>query len=344
MDELYDQSGTVVAVCAFFLPVCTLVTGLRLWVRWKNDCLGIDDYTFFAGLILWIVSTTFAILACWNGLGAHVGRYTPEQGIIALRWYCFFQDFYIWSNIPIKSSLCLTLIRISNQTWISYVLYFIIFVVSSSSIGTNIYLQTNCTPFDARWNHTLPGATCRSATGTVELAIIFSAINIIVDWTVALLPVFILWRVQMPRKQKLSAMAILACGIFASSATVIRLRSLQNFTDVHDYLYGLAPLVKWTTVELGLAFIAGSTLTWRPLFRRWFGTASRKTDSTPRHGFRSMVRNDAYLRTASHDSPNRMEIMVNGGDRDGSGDADDQRSITDKDIIQVTKTLSHGLI
>jgi hypothetical protein len=172
-----------------------------------------------------------------NGVGAHAGRYTEEQRIKALEYFFMFQDFYVWANIPIKVSLCLTLIRLSDgRRWVKWVLYLMMFISVGSSLGTNIYLLTACQPLAATWDTSIPGSYCRPAEQTVQLGNAYSAINIVVDWVVALLPVFLLWRVQLAWKKKLIVMGILALGVFASCATLIRLNYLTNFTNQDDYL------------------------------------------------------------------------------------------------------------
>ncbi|CAJ2507842.1 Uu.00g090280.m01.CDS01 [Anthostomella pinea] len=295
MDKLYDLSGTVIAVCVIFIAVCTTLTFLRLWVRWQKGSVGADDYLFLCGLMLWLTSTSFLFPACWNGLGAHQHHYTDEQATQAMKYFFLFQDFYTWSNIPIKMSLCLTLRRLaSTSPWITWTLYGIMFVTFGASVGTNIYLLTDCTPLAATWDTTIPGAHCRPPANITTLGYAYSAINIAVDWVIALLPVFFLWRLQMAWRQKLTVMIVLALGIFASCATVVRLFTLEAFSNKEDYLFGIAHIVFWTVIEMGLAIIAGSLATLRPLFRSWFGGSTLRPSQGGDFGPRTRSGPGAY--------------------------------------------------
>ncbi|KAJ1329472.1 hypothetical protein MN608_06207 [Microdochium nivale] len=323
MDQLYDGASTLVSVCAFFIGACILLVSLRMYLRWSFAADGLDDYLFVLGLILWVISTSFVIPACWNGLGAHVDRYTKEQGIKANKYFFLFQHFYVWANIPIKTSLCLTIARImSDVRGIKWFLHGIIGVLVVVSLATNVFLLTDCTPFAANWDKSLPGAVCRPAQGTVALGNAYSAINIFIDWTLALLPVFLLWRVQMRWAQKLPIMVVLALGIFASTATLLRLQTLTNFTNVSDYLFGLGPIVLWTVTELALALIAGSLIAYRPLFQHFFSGTGRS--SNPARGQYDV---DVYLRSLRaknkhHNrlgSPDGHESRRGGGNGGGGG-------------------------
>lgn len=189
-------------------------------------------------------------------------------------YFFLFQHFYVWANIPIKASLCLTIIRIASDIrWIRWTLHTIICLLVIASLITNIYLLTDCKPFVANWDKTVAGAQCRPAEGTVALGYAYSAINIIIDWTVALLPIFLLWRIQMRWAQKLPVMVVLALGVFASTATLVRLRTLTNFTNVSDYLCKPSTLIKCnfqglTHTQLDLApLYCGQSLSspWRSL-------------------------------------------------------------------------------
>lgn len=51
MDRLYDDGIGVVVVCAVCIPVVTVLTSLRMWVRWRMNNLGTDDYLLVAGLV-----------------------------------------------------------------------------------------------------------------------------------------------------------------------------------------------------------------------------------------------------------------------------------------------------
>ncbi|KAH8662395.1 hypothetical protein BX600DRAFT_542059 [Xylariales sp. PMI_506] len=279
MIETNDLSLTIVVVSCLFIFLCIVVTGLRLWVRLRYGKRGLDDYFCVFGLILWLVEIGTVFAQCHYGLGQHNISYTREQELQTMKYFFLFQIFYVWSNIPIKLSICLSILRVAvSAPWLQWTLYFVGFVITCSSFITNVWLLTDCTPVSTYWNPATPGGRCRPSEQTVYMSTAYSIINIVTDWTMALLPVGLLWKVNMPWKQKLSCMAILGLGIFASIATLIRIQYLPKFASTDDYLYWLGLIVLWTIVELGLALIAVSLMALRPLLRRCFSTESNQED------------------------------------------------------------------
>ncbi|RAL63108.1 hypothetical protein DID88_004192 [Monilinia fructigena] len=63
-------------------------------------------------------------------------------------------------------------------------------------------------------------------------------------------------------------------GFFASIATIVRLKYFPEYAKAVDYLYGVAPIVWWSTVEIGLGIIAACLSTLRPLLRFALGNSS----------------------------------------------------------------------
>ncbi|PNP48311.1 hypothetical protein TGAMA5MH_00594 [Trichoderma gamsii] len=85
----------------------------------------------------------------------------------------------------------------------------------------------------------------------------------------ALLPIPMLWSVKMTPQAKATVIIILGLGIFASVATLIRIRYLTVMKDLDDLLFAATQVMTWTVIEPGVAIIAASLATIRPLLRAW---------------------------------------------------------------------------
>ena len=62
--------------------------------------------------------------------------------------------------------------------------------------------------------------------------------------------------------------------MFASVATIVRVKYFPNYAKSIDYLYGVAPIVWWSTIEIGLGIIAACLSALRPLLRFALGNSS----------------------------------------------------------------------
>lgn len=63
------------------------------------------------------------------------------------------------------------------------------------------------------WDKTIAGGKCSSLSAIMALSYCFSAMNIITDWSCAIMPVFILWKIQMPPRLKVSVSLVLGMGV-----------------------------------------------------------------------------------------------------------------------------------
>jgi hypothetical protein len=70
----------------------------------------------------------------------------------------------------------------------------------------------------------------------ITLTYVVSALNIETGWSVALMPIAILWKLQMPRKIKVAVIFVRGLGVFSSVATIVRLRHSSAYTASVDYL------------------------------------------------------------------------------------------------------------
>lgn len=70
-----------------------------------------------------------------------------------------------------------------------------------------------CTPLQFIWDHSIPGGKCIQARDLKFAAFFNSSVSLLTDLVFALLPVPILWSVQLNWKVKLAVSGVLALGI-----------------------------------------------------------------------------------------------------------------------------------
>lgn len=107
----------------------------------------------------------------------------------------------------------------------------------------------------------------------------------------------ILWKLQLPNKQRLSLLALFSLGAFACLASIMRTYySHYVIYQTYDVSWAGYNLWIWTALEVNLGVISGSIPALKPLF---FKVVSRT--GTPDGGLISVSRHAASkLREASH--------------------------------------------
>ncbi|EKG16245.1 hypothetical protein MPH_06558 [Macrophomina phaseolina MS6] len=214
-----------------------------------------------------------------------------------------------------------------------------------------IVILTYCRPFAASWG----GAegTCGAPTTNANIGYFYSAECILTDWTLAVLPAFMLHDVQLKRRTKVSVSVILAMGAFASTATIVRLRYLVLYNDPAEFLYGVAPIAVWSLVEEGVGIVAGSLAPLRPLFkyipflRSSAGGGSSSEGGRARSGSGFGFKAFSGERRSAHRKGSvKMGNLVitsaaydpeHAANREAYGDADSQKHILkETDVVVVT--------
>ncbi|VUC31972.1 unnamed protein product [Clonostachys rosea] len=175
------------------------------------------------------------------------------------------QLLYVTCSPIIKISICATLIRIASQRRrYTYILYAVSILAIAMTVMAAICIVIRCTPFQASWTGQ---GKCVSVDAIIILTYVFSAVNIAIDWTVCIMPAFILWNLQIRRNLKLLAFGILGVGALASIATIVRMVYVPDLAAKTDKLYKLGFVILWTVVEMSLGIIAGSLPSLRKFFR-----------------------------------------------------------------------------
>ncbi|KAH8657821.1 hypothetical protein BX600DRAFT_439007 [Xylariales sp. PMI_506] len=288
-------AAAILGITIFLIFASTTSVLLRIYVRLKIKSFGLDDYLMVVGWAFFLACATFTCMDTVSGLGTvddNIMAASPS-GYITMngyKWFFFFQVTYVWTLPFIKASICVALLRISQARRYRYPLWAIIIVSSGTAFAGFIGALLNCHPIAAGWNSTL--GSC-DATGRIQtLSEVISAAAIVTDWACAIIPAFLIWGLNMKKKQKLTLCGILALGVIASISTIVRFPYLRFYAITTDQLYEFGNVVLWTMIECGLGITAGSLPTLRPLLRRFGASSNDKsygdTSNHPKSNGRSI--------------------------------------------------------
>lgn len=120
---------------------------------------------------------------------------------------------YISTMALVKLSIGFFLLRISVQRRYIYILHVTMIILCLGSTAIFLFDIFQCTPVAAQWDFTIPNARCTSASGFVAAAYVFSVLAILSDWVFALLPIPMIWNVQMSIQAKCVVVGVLSLGI-----------------------------------------------------------------------------------------------------------------------------------
>jgi hypothetical protein len=174
--------------------------------------------------------------------------------------------------------------RISVMAFEKRLCYILIVVLVLQSTGLIVVQFARCSPFEAQWNRHIPGAKCLSL--YVVLNVAQSSI-IFMDFTILLLPAFILRHLMLQWYQKLPMAAVLSFGglcvsllyvvdripglhipLFSACIfSLIRLTSLRASAQSTDITWDKFYSAIFGVIEPNMGIICSCTVTLRPLFQ-----------------------------------------------------------------------------
>ncbi|KAI1411925.1 hypothetical protein F5Y13DRAFT_190923 [Hypoxylon sp. FL1857] len=279
-----SNAGAMLATAITMMTFSWLSVSLRSFVRARlTNGFQWDDWLMLAAQINYTVSCAFVLVGIQNGLGRHNRSLDQYHEIQAIMYQALATATYVLNMWLIKLSIGIFLLRLATQNRYKYTLYASIVIVSIWSVVLFFWNIFQCNPVAAQWDYTIlqkdPNSHCVSPDEIVSAAYALSVMSIVSDWLYALLPIPMLWTVKMTAQAKLTVVVVLGLGIFASIATLVRLKFLSDITDLADILHAGTDAMVWTLVEPGVAIVASSLVTIRPLLRLWkikgFGTTGQ---------------------------------------------------------------------
>jgi hypothetical protein len=244
------------------------------------------------------------------------------------------------------------------------IIYVTVITIELTSFAYFFIFILQCIPSEFFWTQYIGGkGKCVNPKVTVDASYAYSAITCACDWTLGLMPIFLVWNLQMNSRTKVSVGIILAVGAMyvsiprlpvssinissASTATIIRLPYLQSLSDVSDFLYATVDVAIWSTCETGIGITVCSLATLRPLFKSFFmrsklfGSSSRKnTDAgfpDPEGGY--IKQKDTGGPLSKHDVKLRSDLQFQAGvttvigSGQGNHDGDSDSSGSERRII-----------
>lgn len=115
--------------------------------------------------------------------------------------------------MALKFSIGIFLLRIAVSKIHKIIIWAVIIITEVYSAFFFFLFVLQCRPSSYFWTQYTGGkGTCIDPNVTVATFYAYSAISCIADWTLGILPVFMVWSLQMNFRTKLSVAAILAVG------------------------------------------------------------------------------------------------------------------------------------
>ncbi|OCL14998.1 hypothetical protein AOQ84DRAFT_370777 [Glonium stellatum] len=269
--------NTTMFAVAILLFIGRIYTRLRPVPR-----LGLDDYTLSVAVIFSIASWCLVIITIVKGFGRHVIYVSPSTLAEILELGFLVEPLWLWSVTLIKTSMACTLLRFKTTKVWQRSLCAIIFIQVITAISGNIARFIQCHPIRTFWDPTLINAKCWNPNQIQIAMYIHSGIFIGSDVILSLLPITFLRKLRIPLRERIILIFLMALGLFASVASIMRTILTKYYLSTDDVLWDMADLTMWSHLEEYVGIIAVCIPCLKSPFEkilRQAGIQTTKTDS-----------------------------------------------------------------
>ncbi|KAH7132713.1 hypothetical protein EDB81DRAFT_695717 [Dactylonectria macrodidyma] len=234
-DAIPDASETrapvLIGGVVFLLTVSALMVGLRILSRGLLKQFALDDATSIAAWATIMGCGVSQVAMTKYGLGRHMNTLSPEEIVLYLRCFWLSVMFYTYSLFFIKMTFLLNYYRLLLVSKMRSVCIAAIVIIVLWGVSQGILVFVLCIPLQAWWDHSID-ATCITYKHQVRWWYVNGAFNIVSDLMIIILPLPDLWKLHLPRSQKVYLMGIFCVGFLIVGISIMRIQWLHPEADI----------------------------------------------------------------------------------------------------------------
>ncbi|KAF4959155.1 hypothetical protein FGADI_1895 [Fusarium gaditjirri] len=262
-----SRSGVAIGVSVTLMALSAVMVGLRLWCRRERKMLGLDDVTAVVALACILGFGSSIIAMTHYGLGRHIYTLSPQEIILYFRCFWLSIVFYTYALFTIKLTFLIhyyRLMSVSNMRWLYLgALGFIILWGIYQVIGVFFF----CIPLQSFWDPRVKGHCVLSQP---IMWLISGILNIVTDFAIIVMPLPIVWKLQLPRSQKIYLTSIFGLGSLTVAIAILRVQWLDPVADMTWWNVSAA---SWSMAEVVSGITCVCLPTFKPLLvgmKNWF--------------------------------------------------------------------------
>ncbi|KAF7595923.1 hypothetical protein BBP40_004069 [Aspergillus hancockii] len=270
------NSAVIIIVTSVFLSISLVAVCLRCFVRLKIvHAFGRDDALMVTAMVLNVGFAACTILGASSGMGktkAYLAA-NPEEVQRGLLFWWLGQIMYIFTVSVGRPAIAITLLRLTVERIHAWILYAVMALSTAVGIIFFFFIMFQCQPISYYWNHSPLDGHCLEMDRLLGVVYMYSAVAAACDFTMGILPIFLIWKLQMDRRTKVAVAGTLGIACIASTGVIVRIPFLR-YAKSPNFLHATTQISVWSNIEASLGITAGSLATVRPIIRMFSRVAS----------------------------------------------------------------------
>ena len=226
---------------------------LRFYARHVSKLrYGLDDWLAVAAVIFGSGSAFLELYGLHNGEATHQFMVPFDRSIpsskctIATNWTGSFAILLLKLSI-----LALYLRLFDSVRAFALAVYGVGIFTTIMSIAMALLVTLQCRPVAYYWNKAIVGGKCLNFT---QVIIAVAAVDIVTGAMILLLPLPMLYGLQMSLNRKVAIVALFLMGSFTCVAGALRIPFILKI-DIYDISYSLIELTIFTGIEVNVGYV-----------------------------------------------------------------------------------------
>ncbi|KAI9788794.1 MAG: hypothetical protein M1816_006575 [Peltula sp. TS41687] len=264
-----DNSQQLLDVAIVFGVLNTLFILLFFTARIMNKTAnGLEMYLMpLAYIFCFSHSIVIPLHIRHGGAGKHVQVVTPQELRVWLKLVFVEEIIYVFAVSMSKLAILCLYLRIFTTRPYRRACYGIAVVIILSFLAGIILSLSMCRPIAYRWDKAIPGGSC----GDIMTAYRWISFpNLITDVAMLILPLPVIWGLQMGRNQKIGLTLTFLTGSFGIITSILRFVNFFQTNLFSDPTFLVVQTMTWTCVEPSVYLIAATMPSLQPLVRLIF--------------------------------------------------------------------------
>ncbi|RSL60766.1 hypothetical protein CEP54_006575 [Fusarium duplospermum] len=229
-----------------------------------------DDWAMTAMLVFNGIQQGLLYFFLEFGAGLHIEEVMkthPEWIPMLLKGLLAEEFWYIWMQFAIKMCFLLFYFRLSSSTNFRRALWAIIVFHVVTTIVIWLLYGLQCRPIAAFYEpEKYPGVKCLDTNVTYFVPY---TLNMTTDLLILILPLPVIWSLQMTVQRRLGVLAVLTTGGSAVLTSGLRAIILYEFATSPDFTWSLGEMVIISNVEMQVAIVAANMPALKAFYTCW---------------------------------------------------------------------------
>ncbi|KXG53583.1 uncharacterized protein PGRI_006330 [Penicillium griseofulvum] len=270
------------AVITTFI-LAAIAVGLRFYTRFRVQIVQVaaDDWMIVAAFLSVTASLVLTVVGGYHGLGKHVWIVPIPEVVEMMRILFAYVLVYVVTVPLIKLSILLFYRRIFGMT---YSMWFCVFLTTGYFVSCMVAFLVCCRPVSYYWTQYADPSGGVCIFNLYPFYIGNAAANVVTDGIILLVPIPLVWKLQMRKTQKVMLSGIFLLGGFVCIASIVRIYYMTFLKNSADVTWIMGDVFIWSSVEPSIGIVCACLPTLHPLLRsflaRVFGISTGRYAKT----------------------------------------------------------------